>query len=122
MRNLSVFISNLDLDFAQVIELFWFKFYRSNLGIYTIVDRNSCQESLRMLTYRTYVITNTQIFLSDRMAMRRVDGYKKSFKSAYHLKDTKINQSISLQKKTFPKELFVPIQNFFVVQIIHRMN
>lgn len=78
MRNLSVFISNLDLDFAQVIELFWFKFYRSNLGIYTIVDRNSCQELLRMLTYRTYVITNTQNFLSDRMAMRRVDGYKKS--------------------------------------------
>ena len=78
MRNLSVFISNLDLDFAQVIELFRFKFYSSNLGIYTIMDRKSCKESLRMVAYRRYVIANTQNFLSDRMAMRRVDGYKKS--------------------------------------------
>ena len=46
------------------------------------------------------------------------DGYKKSFKSAYHLKDTKINQSISLQKKTFPKQTSEGITKGYLIMII----
>ena len=46
------------------------------------------------------------------------DGYKKSFKSAYHLKDTKIKQSISLQKKTFPKQTSEGITKGYLVMII----
>ncbi|MFL2568670.1 MAG: type III pantothenate kinase [Gammaproteobacteria bacterium] len=46
------------------------------------------------------------------------DGYKKSFKSAYHLKDTKIKQSISLQKKTFPKQTSEGITKGYLIMII----
>jgi len=70
MRNLSVFISNLDLDFAQVIELFLFKFYTSNLEIYSIMYRKSCKQSLCMLSYNIYLLKNMQKIWSDRMTVR----------------------------------------------------
>jgi type III pantothenate kinase len=46
------------------------------------------------------------------------DGYKKSFKNAYHLKDTKLKQSISLQKKTFPKQTSEGITKGYLVMVI----
>ena len=46
------------------------------------------------------------------------DGYKKSFKNAYHLKDTKIKQSISLQKKAFPKHTSEGITKGYLIMVI----
>ena len=46
------------------------------------------------------------------------DGYKKSFKSAHHLRDTKIKESISLQKKTFPKQTSEGITKGYLKMVI----
>ena len=41
MRNLSVFFTKLDWDFALVIELYRFKFSSHNLGIFIKMDEKS---------------------------------------------------------------------------------
>ena len=46
------------------------------------------------------------------------DGYKKSVKSAHHLRDTKIKESISLQKKTFPKQTSEGITKGYLIMVI----
>jgi flavin reductase (DIM6/NTAB) family NADH-FMN oxidoreductase RutF len=58
IRNLSVFFTNLDWDFAPVIDLYWFKFPSHNFGNSTYMDDKSRKTALRMLTYGTYVLTS----------------------------------------------------------------
>jgi len=58
MRNLSVFFTKLDCDFALVIELYRFKFSNHNFGIFTKMNEKSRKTALRMLTYGAYVLTS----------------------------------------------------------------
>tara|TARA_B100001778_G_scaffold330902_2_gene334232 strand:- start:824 stop:1564 length:741 start_codon:yes stop_codon:yes gene_type:complete len=46
------------------------------------------------------------------------DGYSKSFKNAYHLKHTKIQQGMLLKKKSFPRETSHAITGGYLLMII----